>query len=175
MSGHNKWSKIKRQKEKTDGQKSKIYGKFVRLISMEAKRAGGNMSSPLLRAAIDRAKAANVPADNIERAIKKATETGGEMEAITYEAYGPGGCAIVIEALTGNRNKAAQEIKHILSKHGLELAGMGSATWAFEKTHEGWVPKTSVQIGDVEGEKLGDLVDELEENDEVQEVFTNAE
>ena len=175
MSGHNKWSKIKRQKEKTDGQKSKIYGKFVRLISMEAKRAGGNMSSPLLRAAIDRAKAANVPADNIERAIKKATETGGDMEAITYEAYGPGGCAIVIEALTGNRNKAAQEIKHILSKHGLELAGMGSATWAFEKTHEGWVPKTSVQIGDVEGEKLGDLVDELEENDEVQEVFTNAE
>lgn len=175
MSGHNKWSKIKRQKEKTDGQKSKIYGKFVRLISVEAKRAGGNMSSPILRAAIDRAKAANVPADNIERAIKKATETGGDMEAVTYEAYGPGGCAIVIEALTGNRNKAAQEIKHILSKHGLELAAMGSATWAFEKTHEGWVPKTTVQIGDIEGEKLGDLVDELEENDEVQEVFTNAE
>ncbi len=175
MSGHNKWSKIKRQKEKTDGQKSKIYGKFVRLISVEAKRAGGNMSSPILRAAIDRAKAANVPADNIERAIKKATETGGDMEAVTYEAYGPGGCAIVIEALTGNRNKAAQEIKHILSNHSLELAGMGSATWAFEKTHEGWVPKTTVQIGDTEGEKLGDLVDELEENDEVQEVFTNAE
>lgn len=175
MSGHNKWSKIKRQKEKTDSQKSKIYGKFVRLISVEAKKAGGNTSSPLLRAAIDRAKAANVPADNIERAIKKATETGGDMDAVTYEAYGPGGCAIVIEALTGNRNKAAQEIKHILSVHGFELAGMGSATWAFEKTHEGWNPKTTVSISEEDGEKLGDLVDALEDNDEVQEVFTNAE
>ena len=175
MSGHNKWSKIKRQKEKTDGQKSKIYGKFVRLISVEAKRAGGNLSSPILRSAIERAKAANVPADNIERAIKKATENGDDMEAITYEAYGPGGCAIIIEALTGNRNKAAQEIKHILSEHGLELAGMGSATWAFEKNNEGWLPKSTVEVSNEDGERLSALVDELEENDEVQEVFTNAE
>ncbi len=175
MSGHNKWSKIKRQKEKTDAQKSKIYGKFVRLITVEAKKAHGNLSSPLLRSAIERARAANVPSDNIDRAVKKASESSAAMEPVTYEAYGPGGTAIVIEALTENRNKAAQEVKHILANHSLELAGMGSATWAFEKTHEGWVPKTTIAIGEEDGEKLGALVDELEENDEVQEVFTNAE
>jgi YebC/PmpR family DNA-binding regulatory protein len=175
MAGHNKWSKIKRQKEKTDAQKSKIYGKFVRLITVEAKKAGGNTSSPLLRAAIERAKAANVPADNIERAIKKASESGEAMEAVTYEAYGPGGSAIIIEALTSNRNKAAQEIKHILSNHNLSLAGMGSATWAFENTTDGWIPKTTVSITEEDGEKLSSLIDDLEENDEVQEVFTNGE
>jgi YebC/PmpR family DNA-binding regulatory protein len=175
MSGHNKWSKIKRQKEKTDAQKSKIYGKFVRLITVEAKKAGGNLSSPSLRAAIERARAENVPSDNIDRAVKKAGESSAAMESVTYEAYGPGGCAIIIEALTENHNKAAQEVKFILSNHGLSLAGMGSATWAFEKTHEGWIPKTTITLSDEDGEKLGALVDELEENDEVQEVFTNAE
>src|ERR1035437_1365196 len=175
MSGHNKWSKIKRQKEKTDAQKSTIYGKFVRLITVEAKKAGGNLSSPSLRAAIERARAENVPSDNIDRAVKKAGESSAAMESVTYEAYGPGGCATIIEALTENHNKAAQEVKFILSNHGLSLAGMGSATWAFEKTHEGWVPKTTITLSGEDGEKLGALVDELEENDEVQEVFTNAE
>ncbi len=175
MAGHNKWSKIKRQKEKTDAQKSKVYGKFVRLITVEAKKAGGNTSSPLLRAAIDRAKAANVPAENIDRAIKKATESGGAMEAVTYEAYGPGGSALIIEALTANRNKAAQEIKHILSNHNLSLAGMGSVTWAFQKKDGEWIPQTTVELSEEDGEKLSTLIDDLEDNDEVQEVFTNAE
>ncbi len=176
MSGHNKWSKIKRQKEKTDGQKSKIFGKMVKLITTEAKKAGGNVSSPGLKNAIEKAKAANVPNDNIERAIKKFTEGGAAMESITYEAYGPGGCAMVIEALTDNRNKAAQEIKHILSDHGFALAGIGAATWAFMHTPgEGWVAQTTVPLSDEDGEKLGELVDALEENDEVQDVYTNAE
>src|SRR5258708_5544612 len=100
MSGHNKWSKIKRQKEKTDGQKSKIFGKMVRLITVEAKKAGGNVSSPGLKAAIEKAKSMNVPNDNIDRAVKKFAEGGLEMEHIVYEAYGPGGCAMIIEALT---------------------------------------------------------------------------
>jgi YebC/PmpR family DNA-binding regulatory protein len=175
MSGHNKWSKIKRQKEKTDGQKSKIYGKMVRMISVEAKKANGDVTAPGLRTAIEKAQAANVPKDNIERAVKKANEAEGSMEPITYEAYGPGGCAMIIEALTLNRNKAAQEIKHILSKHDLSLAGIGSAAWAFEKITGGWEPKTTVELSEEDGNKLSDLVDELEENDEVQEVFTNAE
>ncbi len=176
MSGHNKWSKIKRQKEKTDSQKSKIFGKMVRLITVEAKKVGGNVNSPGLKNAIDRAKAANVPSDNIDRAVKKFSEGGASMEAITYEAYGPGGCAIVIEALTDNRNKAAQEIKFILSKHGFALAGIGAASWAFTRTPEmEWVAQTTIPLSDEDGEKLGLLVDELEENDEVQDVFTNAE
>lgn len=175
MSGHNKWSKIKRQKEKTDAQKSKVFGKMVRLISLEAKKSNG-IITPSLRSAIDAAKAANVPADNIERAIKKASEPGDNLESITYEAYGPGGSALVIEALTSSRNKAAQEVKHILSKHGYSLAGIGSATWAFEKSiEEGWVPKTTVPISDEDSAKLEALIGDLEENDEVQDVYTNAE
>ena len=105
MSGHNKWSKIKRQKEKTDGQKSKIFGKMVKMISVEAKKANGNVSSPGLKAAIEKAKSFNVPNDNIERAIKKSAEAK-EMELVVYEAYGPGGCAMIIESLTDSKNRA---------------------------------------------------------------------
>jgi YebC/PmpR family DNA-binding regulatory protein len=176
MSGHNKWSKIKRQKEKTDGQKSKIFGKMVKFITVEAKKANGDRNAPGVRTAVEKAKAANVPNDNIERAIKKFSEGGAAMESITYETYGPGGTAIVIEALTDNHNKAAQEIKHILTKHGYSLAGIGAATWAFMHTPaEGWVAQTTIPLSDEDGEKLGELVDELEENDEVQDVYTNAE
>jgi YebC/PmpR family DNA-binding regulatory protein len=175
MSGHNKWSKIKNQKAVTDAQKSKIFTKVVRLLTVEAKKAHGNVSAPGLAAAIVKAREANMPNDNIERAVKKASSDPANMEPITYEAYGPGGCAMVIDTLTDNRNKAAQEVKHILSLHGTELAGIGAATWAFEKTHEGWIPKTMVTLGDEDGAKLGTLVDELEENEEVQAVYTNAE
>jgi len=176
MSGHNKWSKIKRQKEKTDGQKSKIFGKMVKLITVEAKKAGGNITSPGLKAAIERAQAVNVPKDNIERAIKKFADGGATMDAITYEAYGPGGCAMVIEALTDSKNRANQEIKTILAKHGYAMSGVGSATWAFGRTPQmEWIANSSVQLSDEDGEKLADLVEELEENDEVQDVYTNAE
>lgn len=179
MSGHNKWSKIKNKKAVTDAQKSKIFGKLVRFIAVESKKAKGDINAPGLRAAIEKAKEANVPSDNIDRAIKKGQGgEGGEMEQITYEAYGPGGCALIIEALTENRNKAAQEVKHVLTKNGFELAVPGSATWAFNPPTGGggeWTPKTTVPISEEDGAKLELLVDELEENDEVQEVFTNAE
>ena len=176
MSGHNKWSKIKRQKEKTDGQKSKIFGKMVKLITTEARKANGNLKSPGLQNAIEKAKAVNVPSENIERAIKKSTEAGAAMESITYEAYGPGGCGIIIETLTDNHNKAAQEIKHILSEQGFALAGIGSVKWAFERTPDmEWNPTTTIPLSDEDGAKLGELIDALEENDDVQDVFTNAE
>src|SRR5271154_4828865 len=111
MSGHNKWSKIKRQKGASDVQKSKLFGKLVRYISVESKKAGGNVSSPGLAAAIAKAKASNVPNETIDRAVKKgSTDNSAAMESITYEAYGPGGSALIIEALTDNRNKASQEI-----------------------------------------------------------------
>ncbi|HRH26375.1 MAG TPA: YebC/PmpR family DNA-binding transcriptional regulator [Candidatus Paceibacterota bacterium] len=174
MSGHNKWSKIKRQKAGTDAEKSKIFGKLVRFISVEAKKAGGNPNSPSLKAAIDKARAANMPNDTIERAIKKATDSAN-MDSITYEAYGPGGSALIIEALTDNRNKAAQEIKHILSKNGFELASPGSASWAFTKQNNEWVPQTTIPISESDSEILEKLIGELEDNDEVQDVYTNAE
>lgn len=176
MSGHNKWSKIKHQKAKTDAQKSKIFGKIVRLLTVEAKKANGNLESPGLKTAIEKAKSENVPNDTIDRAIKKAsTDNSATMDAVTYESYGPGGSALIIEALTDNRNKAAQEVKFILSKHNCELAAIGSATWAFKKTNEGWIPQTTIPLNEEDGTKLQALVEELENNDEVQEVYTNAE
>lgn len=176
MSGHNKFSKIKHQKAKTDAQKSKVFAKMVKLISAEAKKAGGNLRSPGLATAIEKAKKENMPNDTIDRAVKKATsDNSAAMEAITYETYGPGGVAIVIDALTDNRNKAAQEIKHILTQHGAELAAPGSASWAFTKSHEGWVAQTTIPLEDADIATLGALVEALEENDEVQDVFTNAE
>lgn len=175
MAGHSKWKQIKHQKAKTDAQKSKVFGKFAKLIADEARKAGGNLNSPGLKAAIERAKSENMPNDNIDRAIKRATESKTAMERVTYETYGPGGCALIIEALTDNRNKAAQEVKHILAKHELSLAGIGSATWAFEKVKESWQPKTTLPLSEEDLAKLGALVEELENNDEVQEVYTNAE
>jgi YebC/PmpR family DNA-binding regulatory protein len=176
MSGHNKFSKIKHLKAKNDADKSKHFGKLVRLITVEAKKSGGNLSSPGLAAAIDKARKENMPNDTIDRAVKKATaDNAAAMESFIYESYGPGGVAILVSTLTDNRNKAAQEIKHILSLHGFELAAPGSASWAFQKTHEGWVPTSTMPLEDVDIELLQKLVEDLENNDEVQEVFTNAE
>ncbi len=175
MAGHNKWSKIKRQKEKTDAQKSKIFGKIVKLISIEAKKAHGNLSSPGLKSAIEKARAMNVPNDNIERAIKKSAEAG-ESELVIYEAYGPGGCAMIIECLTDNKSKANQDIKTILAKNSLAMAGPGAASWAF--THhpgEDWIPTSTTPLSEEDGNSLSKLIDELEESDEVNEIYTNAE
>ena len=124
MSGHNKWSQIKRQKEATDSKKSKIFGKLSRLITIESKKALGNLSSPSLRAVTLRARKENMPVDAIDRAVKKgAGNDAGEMEMVIYEAYGPGGCALIIEGRTDNKNRAVAEVKHILSKRGRSLAG----------------------------------------------------
>ena len=130
MAGHNKWSQIKHKKAKTDGAKSKLYSKYAKLISAEAQKVKGDKNSPSLRALIERARTENVTNEVIERAIKKASEPGTALETIMYEAYGPGGCALIIEALTSNKNKAAQEVKHILTDNGYSLATPGSASWA---------------------------------------------
>ena len=176
MSGHNKFSKIKHLKAKNDAQKSKQFGKLVRLITVEAKSAKGNLKSPGLIAAIEKARKENMPNDTIDRAVKKAfTDNSAAMENIVYETYGPGGVAILISTLTDNRNKSAQEIKHILSLNGFELASPGSASWAFQKDHAGWTATTTTELADSDIELLTKLVEDLENNDDVQEVFTNAE
>lgn len=184
MSGHNKWKQIKEKKGKTDSQKSKVFSKYAKLITVEARLAKGNREAPGLKAVIERAKKENMPNDNIERAIKKATEAGaGQMENITYEAYGPGGVALIIEVLTDNRNKAAQEVKAILARHEIALASPGSASWAFAKvtdpsTGSGQATlqaTTTVETSDEDLALLEKIVEDLENCDEVQEVITNAE
>lgn len=176
MSGHNKWSQIKHQKEKTDAKKSQVFSKFAKLIADEARKSNGNREATGLKTAVEKARAANMPSDNIERAIKKAA--GGDakpMEALRYEAYGPGGCALLIDVLTDNRNRAAQEVKHLLSEHGVSLAGQGAAVWAFAKSDDGWAATTTAPLPDSDVAALDRLVDALEALDDVQNVYTNAE
>lgn len=176
MSGHNKWSKVKNKKAVTDAKKGKIYTKMAKIIAVEVKKAGGDVNSPGVKTAVARAREYDVPNENIERALKKGSDkNSAEMESIIYECYGPGGVAIMIEVLTDNRNKAAAEIKHILIDNGSALAAPGSASWAFDKNAEGFVPKTTTPLSPDDSAKLDTLIEALEDNDEVQEVYTNAE
>ena len=176
MSGHNKWSQIKLKKGKTDAKRSQVFSKYAKLIMNEARTAKGNKDAPSLRAAIERARKENMPSDNIERAIKKATEGGGAaLEAVLYEGYGPGGVAMLVEVLTDSRNRISNELKFLFSEHGGNLASPGAAAWAFAKGPEGWKATTLVPIEDADLGKLEKLVEALETNEDVQEVCTNAE
>lgn len=177
MSGHSKWSQIKRQKGVTDAARSKTFSRFAKLIAIEAKKAGGNLSSPGLSSAIERAKAANMPKDNIERAVSKgASKDAAELSQVVYEWYGPGGTAIIIDALTDNSNRTTQEIKHLISKNGFELGSPGSAAWAFQKSPDGrYAPNDPLMdLSESDEESLGKIFDQIDENDDVQRVFTNA-
>jgi YebC/PmpR family DNA-binding regulatory protein len=173
MAGHSKWAKLKHTKGKTDAQKAKLFSKLVKIIGVELKQAKGDKTAPGVRAAIEKAQAANMPKDNIERALTK--NDGVEMEQVVYEAYGPGGTALVIEGYTDNKNRTVQEIKHLLVLHGGTFANTGAAIWAFAKNAEGKLEATvPVEITDEDGEKLSILVDALEDHDDISEVFTNA-
>lgn len=142
MSGHNKWSQIKHKKGAEDAKRSKLFSMLVRTITVEAKNANGNREAPSLKSAISRAKIANMPADNIERAIERGFGAGADnFEEVTYEAYGPGGVALIIIGLTDNKNRTTPEIKHLLSQHGANLGTQGSTLWAFKKNESNdWVP-----------------------------------
>ena len=175
MSGHNKWAQIKRQKGAADAAKSNLWGKLAKRIAVESKLAKGDVNSPTLRAIIETAKTANMPKDSIERAIAKGTASdAASLESVTYETYGPGGAAIIIAAVTDNRNRTAQEIKHLLSKNGLALAAPGSAMWAFEKTGGGYEPKTTVPLSEGNNEALMKILGAIDNHDDIEDVFTNA-
>jgi YebC/PmpR family DNA-binding regulatory protein len=175
MSGHNKWSQIKHRKGATDAAKSKLWSKIAKRIIVESKLASGDVTKPTLRTWIEKAKEANMPKDNIERAVKKGVSTdSGSMDAVTYETYGPGGSAILIEALTDSRNRTAQEIKHLLSEEGLELASPGSAAWAFKKTADGYEATTTVLLSESDNEKLLGVLEKIDAHDDVEDVYTNA-
>jgi len=175
MSGHNKWSKIKHKKAATDAQKSKIFSKHAALIAMESRKAGGDANSPSLAAAIERAKKDSMPKDNIDRAVQKGTGgEGGGLEEVMYEGYGPGGVAILIQAVTDNNNRTAAEIRHTFSKSGFELGTPGSAAWAFTKQDGGYIPQNPMDLDDTTGEKLAEFIERLEESEDITNVFTAA-
>jgi len=176
MSGHSKWSQIKRQKSVTDAAKSRVFSRYARLIALESKKANGVLSAPGLSVAIARAKAANMPKENIERAVAKGmSKDSGTLEQVVYEAYGPGGVALLVESLTDNKNRTTQEIKHLLVLQGVELASPGAASWAFTKTGGDYIPNEPlIDIAGTDEEKLGVILEALDEHNDVQQVFTNA-
>ncbi|MCB0730119.1 MAG: YebC/PmpR family DNA-binding transcriptional regulator [Ignavibacteriae bacterium] len=237
MSGHSKWSTIKRKKAAADQKRGKIFTKLIKEITVAARQGGGDISAnPRLRLAVDNAKSANMPVDNIDRAIKKAT---GEVEGasyleLTYEGYGPGGIAVLVESVTDNKNRTVAEVRHAFTKHGGSLGESGSVAWMFDrkgvismpsqgKTEDEmmelvlesgaedlqneeeyfeitssvedfetvrktiadaglevenaslqWIAKNTVEISGESAEKLMKMIDMIEDNDDVQNVFTNA-
>jgi YebC/PmpR family DNA-binding regulatory protein len=237
MSGHSKWATIKRKKGALDAKRGKIFTRLIRELTIAARQGGGDPDgNPRLRLAVDNAKAANMPADNIDRAIKKGT---GELESaqiveLTYEGYGPGGVALLIEVATDNKNRTVAEIRHILGKNNGNMGETGSVAWMFERKgiitvkREGkseddmmeiildagaddltteeeffevtttlesfehvrktliekklvvenaslqWIAKNLVPVKGEEAEKVMKLIEGVEESDDVQNVYTNA-
>ena len=237
MSGHSKWATIRRKKGALDAKRGKIFTRLIREITIAARQGGGDPDgNPRLRLAIDNAKAANMPADNIERAIKKATGEleGSQISELIYEGYGPGGVAILVEVATDNKNRTVAEIRHLFSKGNGNMGETGSVAWMFERkgiitvkrenksedemmeiildagaddlsTEEDffevttslenfepvrkslldnkivvenaslqWIAKNMTPIKGDDSEKLMKLIEAIEENDDVQNVFSNA-
>ncbi|OGG65363.1 hypothetical protein A3I99_02825 [Candidatus Kaiserbacteria bacterium RIFCSPLOWO2_02_FULL_45_11b] len=175
MSGHNKWSKIKHKKAATDAQRSRLFSRHSRAIAMESRGAGGDVNSPGLAAAIERAKKDSMPKENIDRAVAKGKDAdGAALQEILFEAFGPGGTALLITTVTDNNNRTAPELKNIFTKAGYHLGAPGSAAWAFTKTADGYLPNTPLELSDEDGEKLASLIERLEEHDDVQDIYTTA-
>lgn len=176
MAGHNKWTQIKRQKAVTDSKKSKVFSKCSKIIALAARKGADPAMNFELRTAIEKAKAENMPLDNIERAVAKGSGAGegGRLESARYEAYGPGGTAIIIDVITDSKNRAVAEIKHLLAEHNGKLAEQGSVLWAFDAGTQKITPKITVGLSHSDKEALEKLVEALTELDDTQEIFTNV-
>ncbi len=179
MSGHNKWSQIKNKKGVADVKRGKMFSKLLRAISIAAKTEVNPQFNPRLRTAVETAKENLVPLDNIEKAINKASEQKNLTE-MTIEAYGPEGAAIIIQAISDNTNRTIAEVKKILSNRGAKFATPGSVLWAFSAEggsasggNGGWEAKFPQKISDDSKTKLEKLIEDLDEHDDVQDIFTN--
>src|SRR5215468_5472548 len=179
MSGHNKWSTIKHKKGAADAKRGKIFTRILKEMTVAARMGGGDPNgNPRLRAAVAEAKANNMPKDNIERAIKRGTGEleGATYEEITYEGYGPGGVAVIVEVLTDNTNRTTPEIRHMFEKHGGNLGTPGSVRFQFER--KGYFAVERSAVGE---DKLMEIVleagaDDLQAEDpEIFEVYTAPE
>ncbi|MBU4311290.1 MAG: YebC/PmpR family DNA-binding transcriptional regulator [Candidatus Omnitrophica bacterium] len=176
MSGHSKWASIKHKKAATDSKRGKLFTKFIKEITVAARNGGGDPEkNPRLRTAIDRAKQANMPADNIDRAVKKGT---GELEGVTYEeftmeGYGPKGVAIMVDVLTDNKNRTAADIRNIFSKKNGNVAGAGSVSWMFEKKGYIEVDKKAASEDSLMSIALDAGAQDMETEDEIYSITTD--
>ena len=177
MSGHSKWSTIKRQKGVTDAKRGALFTKVAREISVAARQGGGDPDANYrLRLAIEKARSVNMPSDNIKRTIDKATGggEGEQFEEIVYEGYGPGGVAVLVEAQTDNRNRTAGEIRSIFTKAGGQLAGSGAVAWQFEPRGLITVPRRGIDPDEVALAAIdAGATDVNTEDDDAVEIYTD--
>src|SRR5438034_1183066 len=190
MSGHSKWSSIKHKKALKDARRGKLFTKFIKEITVAARLGGGDINAnPRLRTAVTTARQNSMPTDNIERAIKKGTGEleGVSYEEITYEAYGPGGVAILVQVLTDNRNRTVADVRSIITKHGGNLAAAGAVAWMFHKrglitveragVDEDRVMEVALEGGAEDVREAGDLLEIItapEQFDKVKEALDQA-
>ncbi len=175
MSGHSKWSTIKRKKGAADAKRGKIFTKLIREIAVAAKMGGGDPSSnPRLRTAVAAAKAQNMPKDNVERAIKKGTGEleGVTYEEVTYEAYGPGGVAMLVDCMTDNKQRTVSEVRHIVTKHNGNLGEVGSVAWNFDLKGYLVIEKEQVSEEDLMEWALEAGAEDIKDTGSAFEVFT---
>jgi YebC/PmpR family DNA-binding regulatory protein len=180
MSGHNKWSTIKHKKGRADAKRGKLFTKIIREITVSARESGGDPdANPRLRSAVAAAKAANMPADNIKRAIQRGTGEipGVTYEEVQYEGYGPGGTAVLLQTLTDNRNRTTPEVRHLFTKHGGNLGENGCVSWLFTRKGLLLVAKTDDLDEDTLMEASLDAgADDLDtEDDEFYRIYTAPE
>jgi YebC/PmpR family DNA-binding regulatory protein len=177
MSGHSKWSTIKHKKAAADAKRGKVFTRLAKELTIAAREGGGDPESNVrLRLAIDKAKAANMPKDNIERAIKRGTGEleGGALEEIVYEGYAPHGVGMLIEVVTDNRNRAVAEVRHVFNKHGGNLAEAGAVSWQF--TRKGYISISEEVDEDEVFLVAADAgADDVRFDDEVTEVYAEIE
>lgn len=170
MSGHSKWSKIKHQKAATDARKGKVFSKLNKLITIAARNGSNPDDNPGLRHAIEQARSANMPKENIQRAIEKAQgKDSADLEEIIYEAFGPEGIGIIIKTLTDNKNRTLAEIKAVLNKYNSSIGAPNSVLWMFENNK----PKYPAQVSDKAREVGEKIIAELEELDDVDIVYSS--
>ena len=178
MSGHNKWSSIKHKKGAADAKRGKVFTKLIKEITLAARTGGGDpAANPRLRTAISAAKDENMPKDNIERAIKKGT---GDLEGVnyeenTYEGYGPGGAAVLVESLTDNKNRAVSEIRHIFSKHNGNMGENGCVAWMFDKKGYIEVERSAAEEDHLMEVAIEAGAEDVRESDDTFEVITEVE
>ncbi|NWF89398.1 MAG: YebC/PmpR family DNA-binding transcriptional regulator [Ignavibacteriaceae bacterium] len=178
MSGHSKWATTKRKKAVIDAKRGKMFTKLIKEITIAAREGGGDINgNPRLRLAVDNAKSANMPADNIDRAIKKAT---GELEGTTYhelnyEGYAPAGVAIIVEVATDNKNRTVAEVRHLFSKNGGALGETGSVAWMFDRKGVITLPKQSKSEDEIMELVLDAGADDFQAEDHYYEVQTSLE
>jgi YebC/PmpR family DNA-binding regulatory protein len=178
MSGHSKWSTIKRAKAVNDSKRSQIFSKVSRALTVAARQGGGDPdTNPALRMAIEKAKEARMPKDNIERAINKGmgvSKDGESFEEAVYEGYGPGGVAFMVSTITDNKNRTVADIRNIFGRFGGSLGGAGSTSYVFGNDPQN--PSFNVEVTDkTMADKLVSLSEELDNHDDVNEVYSNFE